>query len=129
FDSSRITFPKLLQQAGYQTAVIGKWHLQSYPTGFDYWKIVPGQGLYVNPRFITMNGDTVTQKGYTTDIITDESLNWLNNRDQSKPFLLLLHHKAPHRYFLPPLKYIQQFITKTFPEPPTLFTDTAGHGT
>jgi arylsulfatase A-like enzyme len=129
FDSSKVTFPKLLQQAGYQTAVIGKWHLVSYPTGFDYWKIVPGQGLYVNPRFITMQGDTITQKGYATDIITDESLNWLNNRDKNKPFLLLLHHKAPHRNFLPPLKYIQAFSNKIFPEPGTLFTDTAGHGT
>jgi arylsulfatase A-like enzyme len=129
FDSSKVTFPKLLQQAGYQTAVIGKWHLVSYPTGFDYWKIVPGQGLYVNPRFITMKGDTITQKGYATDVITDESLNWLNNRDKNKPFLLLLHHKAPHRSFLPPLKYIQAFSNKTFPEPGTLFADTAGHGT
>jgi arylsulfatase A-like enzyme len=129
FDSSKVTFPKLLQQAGYQTAVIGKWHLVSYPTGFDYWRIVPGQGLYVNPRFITMKGDTITQKGYATDIITDESLNWLNNRDKNKPFLLLLHHKAPHRYFLPPLKYIKEFTAKVFLEPPTLFTDTAGHGT
>jgi arylsulfatase A-like enzyme len=129
FDSSRNSLPKLLQQAGYQTAVIGKWHLHSYPTGFDYWKILPGQGLYVNPRIINMNGDTTTYKGYATDVITDEALNWLRNRDGNKPFLLLLHHKAPHRYFLAPLKYIEQYHDKTFPEPATLYTDTAGHGT
>jgi len=129
FDSSKITMPKLLQQAGYQTAVIGKWHLQSYPTGFDYWKILPGQGLYFNTRLITMKGDTVTEKGYATDIITNEALSWLDRRDEQKPFAMLLHHKAPHRYFFPPLKYIEQFHKKTFPEPPTLYTDTTGKGT
>jgi arylsulfatase A-like enzyme len=129
FDSSQVTFPKLLQQAGYQTAVIGKWHLVSYPTGFDYWKVVPGQGLYINPRMINMTGDTTTLKGYATDIITDESLDWLNKRDPNKPFLLLLHHKAPHRYFLPPLKYIEAYKNKTFPEPATLYTEMKGHGT
>jgi arylsulfatase A-like enzyme len=128
FDSSRITLPKLLQQAGYQTALVGKWHLHSYPTGFDYWKIVPGQGLYVEPRMISMNGDTSTAHGYATDVITDEALQWLHGRDRSKPFALLLHHKAPHRYFLPPVKYIEQFHQKKFPEPPTLYADTAGHG-
>lgn len=129
FDSSGNSLPKLLQQAGYQTAVIGKWHLHSYPTGFDYWKILPGQGLYINPRIINMNGDTTTYKGYATDVITDEALSWLRNRDNNKPFMLLLHHKAPHRYFLPPLKYIEQYQHKTFPEPATLYTDTAGHST
>ena len=129
FDSSRMNMPKLLQQAGYQTAIIGKWHLQSYPTGFDYWKILPGQGLYFDPRLINMNGDTTTFKGYTTDVITDEAMQWLDARDQTKPFLLLLHHKAPHRYFFAPLKYIRQFHNKHFPEPATLYVDTAGHGT
>jgi arylsulfatase A-like enzyme len=128
FDSSRITLPKLLQQAGYQTALVGKWHLHSYPTGFDYWKIVPGQGLYVEPRLISMTGDTITAHGYATDVITDEALQWLHGRDRNKPFALLLHHKAPHRYFLPPLKYIEQLHQKKFPEPPTLYADTAGHG-
>jgi len=129
FDSSRITLPKLLQQAGYQTAIVGKWHLHSYPTGFDYWKILPGQGQYFEPRFISMKGDTSTYHGYATDVITDEAIKWLDNRDRNKPFLLLLHHKAPHRYFLAPLKYIEQFHSKTFSQPSTLFVDTAGHGT
>jgi arylsulfatase A-like enzyme len=129
FDSSKITMPKLMQQGGYQTALVGKWHLQSYPTGFDYWKILPGQGLYVEPRFISMKGDTSTYHGYATDVITDEAIQWLDNRDSSKPFLLHIHHKAPHRYFLAPLKYIEQFHAKLFPEPASLYADTAGHGT
>jgi arylsulfatase A-like enzyme len=129
FDSSKITMPKLMQQGGYQTALVGKWHLQSYPTGFDYWKILPGQGLYVEPRFISMKGDTSTYHGYATDVITEKAIQWLDNRDSSKPFLLHIHHKAPHRYFLAPLKYIEQFHAKLFPEPASLYADTAGHGT
>lgn len=129
FDSSRMTMPKVFQQNGYQTAIIGKWHLHSYPTGFDFWKILPGQGLYFEPRIISMKGDTSTYHGYATDIITDEAIKWLDGRDQSKPFVLHIHHKAPHRNFLPKLKYLEQFHTKNFPEPPTLYTDTAGHGT
>lgn len=129
FDSSKITMPKLLQAAGYQTAVVGKWHLHSYPTGFDYWKILPGQGLYFEPRIINMNGDTTTSHGYATDVITDEAIDWMNHRDKNKPFLLLLYHKAPHRYFFPPLKYIEQFHNKVYPEPVTLYNDSLGHGT
>ena len=87
FDSSKITMPKLLQQSGYQTAIVGKWHLQSYPTGFDYWKILPGQGLYFEPRMITMPGDTSTYPGYVTDVITDEAIYWLDKRVKNKPFL------------------------------------------
>ncbi|NOT52064.1 MAG: sulfatase [Chitinophagaceae bacterium] len=129
FDSSKLTMPKIFQQNGYQTAIVGKWHLQSYPTGYDYWKILPGQGLYVDPRFISMRGDTTTYKGYATDVISDEAIKWLDNRDMTKPFLLHIHHKAPHRYFLAPLKYIEQYHSKIFPEPSTLYADTAGHGT
>jgi arylsulfatase A-like enzyme len=130
FDTSLVTVPKLMQQAGYQTAVIGKWHLVTYPKGFDYWKIVPGQGLYFEPRVISMQGDTSTYHGYATDVITDEALAWLKEkRNPSKPFTLFLHHKAPHRNFFPPLKYIEAFHDKVFPEPETLYEDTAGHGT
>ena len=128
FDSSRMTMPKLLQQAGYQTAIVGKWHLHSYPTGFDYWKILPGMGQYVDSRFINMNGDTVVERGYATDVITDEAIKWLDSRDKQKPFVLLLHHKAPHRYFFPKLKYLEQYHTKVFPEPATLYADTTGKG-
>lgn len=129
FDSSRMTMPKLMQQGGYQTAIVGKWHLHSYPTGFDYWKILPGQGFYFEPNFISMQGDTSKYHGYATDVITDEAIKWLDKRDRSKPFLLHIHHKAPHRNFMPPLKYVQQYHSKTFPEPPTLYIDMAGHGT
>ena len=128
FDSTKVTLPKLMQAAGYQTAVIGKWHLHSQPAGFDFWKVVPGQGLYTNPRFIEMSGKTVTQQGYATDVITDEAIQWLEKRDQSKPFLLLLHHKAPHRNFVPKLSYLEIYHTKTFPEPATLFADTTHRG-
>ena len=128
FDSSRMTMPKILQQNGYQTAIIGKWHLHSYPTGFDFWKILPGQGQYYEPAFINMRGDTTRIHGYASDVITDETINWLNDRDKNKPFLLLLHHKAPHRYFFPPLKWLEKFHNKTFPEPSTLYADTIGKG-
>ena len=129
FYSSKITMPKLFQQSGYQTAIVGKWHLQSYPTGYDYWKILPGQGLYFEPRFISMKADTTTYHGYATDVITDEAIKWLDSRNMMKPFVLHIHHKAPHRNFLAPLKYIEQYRNKTFPEPSTLYVDTAGHGT
>ena len=128
-DSSRMNLGKLMQQAGYETSIFGKWHLVSYPAGFNKWLILPGQGLYYEPRFITMQGDTVTKHGYATDVITDEALKYLDERDQSKPFMMLLHHKAPHRYFFPPLKFIQQFHNKISPEPSTLYEDTTGHGT
>lgn len=128
FDGNRVTLPKLLGQAGYQTAIVGKWHLHSYPTGFDYWKILPGMGQYFDSRIINMPGDTVTTKGYATDMITDEAINWLDHRNKNKPFAFFLHHKAPHRYFLPPLKFLEQLHTKKFPEPSTLYLDTAGHG-
>jgi arylsulfatase A-like enzyme len=128
FDSSKTTLPQLLRQAGYQTAIVGKWHLHSYPQGFDYWKILPGQGLYYDPRMINMHGDTTVIRGYATDVITDEALNWLDNRDKQKPFLLLLHHKAPHRNFVPKLKWLEIFSKKIFPEPPTLYADMKQHG-
>ena len=98
FDNSQQTFPKLLRKAGYETAVIGKWHLESLPTGFDYWQIVPGQGEYYNPGFITMDNDTIVKQGYLTNIITDDAIDWMENgRDRDKPFCLLVHHKAIHR--------------------------------
>src|SRR5688572_21835282 len=128
FDSTKVTLPKLMQAAGYQTAVIGKWHLHSQPAGFDFWKVVPGQGLYTNPRFIEMDGKTITQDGYATDVITDEAIKWLEQRDQSKPFLLLLHHKAPHRNFVPKLRYLEEYKNKKIPEPETLFADTTNRG-
>ena len=128
FDPSKNTFPKLLQPTGYQTALIGKWHLRSYPAGFDYWRILPGMGQYYDTRMIKMDGDTIIERGYATDVITDDAIDWLNMRDKDKPFSLLLHHKAPHRYFFPSLKWLEVFHTKTFPEPSTFFADTLGRG-
>ena len=101
FDSSQQTFPKLLQKAGYQTALIGKWHLESLPTGFTYWEIVPGQGDYYNPDFITQTNDTIQRHGYITNLITDDAIDWMENkRDKEKPFCLLIHHKAIHRNWM-----------------------------
>lgn len=101
FDASQPTFPKYLQKAGYETALIGKWHLHVYPTGFDHWEIIPGQGDYYQPPFINMQGDTIVHHGYLTNIITDKAIDWMENqRDKSKPFCLLIHHKAIHRNWM-----------------------------
>ncbi|HEX2627808.1 MAG TPA: sulfatase [Chitinophagaceae bacterium] len=128
FDSSKTNIAHLLNDAGYQTALIGKWHLHSYPSGFGYWRILPGMGQYHDTRMITMKGDTIIEKGYSTDVITDDAMQWLDSRDRSKPFALFLHHKAPHRNFVPDLKYLEIYYKKKFPEPSTLYVDTAGHG-
>lgn len=128
FDGSQVTFPKLLQAAGYQTAIVGKWHLVSEPTGFDYWEILPGQGQYYNPPMIR-GGQRVQHSGYTTDVITEQALAWLKDeRDKNKPFLLMCHHKAPHREWEPNLKYLEELEGHEFPEPETLFDDYAGRG-
>jgi arylsulfatase A-like enzyme len=122
FDGAQMTFPKLLQAVGYQTAVIGKWHLMSDPTGFDYWHILPGQGVYYNPVMFD-NGNRVQHEGYTTDIITDISLDWLKKRDKSRPFLLMCQNKAPHREWAPALRHLGHDGDRKYPEPPTLFDD------
>jgi arylsulfatase A-like enzyme len=127
FDGSQITFPKLLQAAGYQTAMIGKWHLESDPTGFDFWQILPGQGEYYNPRMIR-NGEKIAVPGYVTDIITETSLDWLAKRDKAKPFLLMCQHKAPHRSWEPPLRLLDHDHGRVYPEPATLFDDYRGRG-
>lgn len=126
FDGSQTTFPKLLQQAGYQTAIVGKWHLVSNPTGFDYWEILPGQGQYYNPPMIR-NGERVKHDGYTTDVITERALDWLKHRDADKPFLMMCQHKAPHREWEPNAKYLEEY-DREYPEPETLFDDYAGRG-
>lgn len=127
FDGSQQTMPKLLQQAGYQTAIIGKWHLVSEPTGFDYWNILPGQGDYYNPDFIRMDGTTVREHGYVTNIVTEKSIDWMENkRDKSKPFILFIHHKACHRNWLPEMKYLNEYEDKTFPLPENFYDDYAG---
>jgi len=127
FDGSQVTFPKLLQKAGYQTAVVGKWHLVTDPTGFDYWHILPGQGVYYNPPMIR-NGVREKNEGYVTDIITESSLNWLKGRDKSKPFLLMCQHKAPHREWCPAIRHLGHDNDRKYPEPETLFDDYSGRG-
>ncbi len=123
FDGNQWTFIKELQKANYQTAIIGKWHLKSKPTGFDHWEILPGQGNYYNPDFIQMNGKRKRFKGYVTDITTNKAIDWLNSRDKTKPFILMCQHKAPHRTFSPALRHLDAFNGIKIPEPATLFDD------
>ena len=127
FDSSQQTFPKLLQRIGYQTALVGKWHLESLPSGFDYWQIVPGQGDYYNPDFITQNNDTIQKHGYLTNLITDDAIDWIENkRNPEKPFCLLIHHKAIHRNWLADTCNLALYEDKTFPLPDNFFDDYEG---
>ncbi|MGL4292341.1 MAG: sulfatase family protein [Bacteroidales bacterium] len=126
FDSSQQTFPKLLRKAGYQTAVVGKWHLESLPSGFDYWTVVPGQGDYYNPDLITQDNDTVRHTGYLTNIVTDLSLDWLQTkRDPAKPFCLLVHHKAIHRNWMADTTYLNLYEDKVFDLPANFYDDYA----
>ncbi|MBN2030018.1 sulfatase [bacterium] len=124
FDGSQMTFPKLLQQAGYQTAMIGKWHLKTDPTGFDEWKILIDQGEYYNPTLIE-NGVRNEYIGYTTDLITDIAVESLNRRDRNRPFCMLVHHKAPHRNWMPNLKYLDVYNDRDLPLPETFYDDYA----
>jgi arylsulfatase A-like enzyme len=129
FDGSQVTFPKLLQKAGYQTAIVGKWHLESEPTGFDYWQILVGQGQYYRPDFIMADGKH-SMPGYVTEIITDSALDWLKNkRDPQKPFALMVQHKAPHRPWEPAPQKLADREGDKIAEPPTLFDDYATRGT
>ena len=127
FDGEQQTMPKLMQEAGYQTAMIGKWHLGTLPTGLDYWDILPGQGDYYNPDFIRMDGQTVREQGYVTNIITDKAIDWMEHgRDKSKPFIAFVHHKACHRCWLPEMKYLNEYEDKTFDVPETFWDDYEG---
>ncbi|MBN12218.1 MAG: sulfatase [Opitutaceae bacterium] len=123
FDWNQQTFPKLLQKAGYQTAIYGKSHLKGHPHGYDSWAVLPGQGLYYNPDMITENGQ-VTIEGYCTDIVTDMAVEFLKEkRDEKKPFMLMVQHKAPHRNWMPALRHLNLYDDIEIPEPATLFDD------
>lgn len=129
FDGRQETIQRLLRSEGYQTSIIGKWHLghggNSDPQDFDYWCVLPDQGKYHNPDFITADGE-VRIEGYATDIITDLSLNWLESRDRDRPFLLFLHHKAPHRPWNPDEKHANMYDDVDIPVPPTFDDDFEG---
>jgi len=127
FDGSQPTLAKYLQSAGYYTGMIGKWHLGSDPTGFDYWNILPGQGAYHNPALIEM-GQRRKHKGYVTDLIADFSIEFLENRPKDKPFFLMCHHKAPHRPWQPDAKHAKLFENVEVPEPETFDDDYATRG-
>ena len=130
FDHNQQQFQKILQKNGYQTAIIGKIHLDGAMQGFDYWEVLPGQGVYWNPTFITAEGKTKYQGKHSTDVITDRALNWFQNtRDKSKPFMAMVHYKAPHRNWQPATRWKEAFKNRTFPEPDTLFDDYSGRGT
>jgi len=127
-DNTLETFPKLMREAGYQTAMFGKWHLgeglEHQPTGFDNWKVLPGQGLYHDPVFLTPDGEGVIE-GYVTDIVTDLTLDWIRQRDPDKPFAVMSHHKAPHAAWEPDEKHTHMFDDVTIPEPETFWDDYA----
>lgn len=125
FDPKQWTVAKALQAGGYNTAVIGKWHLNTNPVGFDHWEILPGQGSYYNPDFIQMNGKGKRFQGYATDLTTDKALDWLDHRDKTKPFFLMCQHKAPHRTFAPALRHLGEFDDVEIPEPDNLFDNYA----
>jgi arylsulfatase A-like enzyme len=129
FDGSQQTFPKLLLASGYQTAIIGKWHLGSDPTGFSHWEVLPAQGAYYNPEFLNKDGKH-KEDGYVTELITKKSIDWLKEANKSgKPFMLMMHHKAPHREWLPGPNELSLYKNVTFPEPSTLFDTYENRGT
>jgi arylsulfatase A-like enzyme len=128
FNGAQPHVAKYLQAAGYQTAMIGKWHLVTDPTGFDHWEILQGQGPYYNPPMKTAQR-VVKHTGYTTEIIADLAVDWLKHgRDKSKPFFLMCHHKATHREWLPGPKQLDHYRDVQIPEPETLFDDYSGRG-
>jgi uncharacterized sulfatase len=147
FDSEQQTFPKLLKKADYNTAMVGKWHLHGYPEGFDYWNILNDQGNYYNPQFIKVSDtthidksridstahwtinlpDTAIVEGYATDLITDYAIDYLESiKNDKRPFMLMVHHKAPHRNWMPALRHLNKYDSIQFPLPETYITSHEG---
>lgn len=130
FNHDQQQFQKILQKNGYQTAMVGKIHLDGKMQGFDYWEVLPGQGLYWNPEFVTEKGKITYPDRHSTDVITERALHWLESgREKNKPFMLMVHFKAPHRAWEPTTRWKEKFKNRTFPEPPTLLDDYKGRGT
>ncbi|MDG2468079.1 MAG: sulfatase [Pirellulaceae bacterium] len=125
-DPERPTWPKALQKNGYSTAIFGKWHMKTKPTGFDEWAVLGGQGSYYNPDLFFSSGQNRRIEGHSTDVVTDLAIDWLARRDQAKPFALMIHHKAPHRNWKPSLQELKLYQNAEFPEPATLFDDYDG---
>ncbi len=121
FNGNQETLPIILKEAGYNTAIVGKWHLKSQPVGFDYWNVLPGQGNYYNPKFIKQGKDTI-YKGYVTNITTDLALNWIN-KNKENPFFIMIHQKAPHRNQMPPLKFLNLYNDRKFKMPKNFYDD------
>ncbi len=121
FDAAQDVFPRRMKDAGVQTGWVGKWHLKSYPQGFDYWNILPGQGQYYNPTVISMNGDTSKVDGYCTDVTTDIALAWLDKRDTERPFCIVIGQKAPHRTWMPDIQDLGKFDTMKFKLPKNFY--------
>jgi arylsulfatase A-like enzyme len=121
FDGSRMTVARLLQQGGYHTGMMGKWHLGSDPVGFDRWEILPGQGAYMNPVLYTATGEQTYTGRYVTDVVTDLAIDFVKNRPRNKPFFLMVHHKAPHRPWEPDAAHRAQFADRWIPEPETFW--------
>ncbi|MDI9470598.1 MAG: sulfatase [Bacillota bacterium] len=126
FDNRQRTIAHALREGGYQTAMIGKWHLgheeANTPRGFDHWEILIGQGEYHNPRFLSEAG-LAQETGYVTEIITAKCLDWLEERDVDRPFFLMCHHKAPHRDWQPAPQYVGRYADVDFPHPETYHDD------
>ncbi|MFA6128275.1 MAG: sulfatase [Bacteroidales bacterium] len=127
FNGAQQTLPKMLRPAGYQSAIIGKWHLKTDPVGFDFWRILLDQGPYYNPDLKDSTG-THRYQGYTTTVITDQALEWLDKRNPARPFFLMVHHKAPHRNWMPEPKYFDLFRNVTLPVPDNFFDDYSNRG-
>ncbi len=129
-DSTRTFFSELLQRVGYQTAMMGKWHLLCRPKGFDRYHVLNDQGTYFNPVFMseTSGGKYIREEGYATDLITDHAIDFLEHRDTSRPFCLMVHHKAPHRSWFPDVKHLGMYDNVDFPLPETLWDDYSTRG-
>ena len=129
-DTTKTFFSELLQHAGYETAVVGKWHMSCRPKGFDFYHVLNDQGQYYNPTFASTGhyGDYKQEMDYVTDLITDHAIDYLDHRDKSKPFCLMVHHKAPHRLWMPSTKYVGKYGNVDFPLPETFWDDYATRG-